>query len=258
MDKYRSRQKNIIELHKDLEERISTLERNPRVGQSSVNSGSLIFNGGLLEVKTGNPLDSPMFLVFGTNSVSGGTPNQVAITRVTRNGSIQYDALRFTDGSGVGSGGGSIAIIDRYGQNIVSDAFALNARGMSDPRLNTNFYDSNALTTFTGASFANYRSAFWYMYHPHLRVRVLCQVDAATTGEIRVNENGGQQQAISTLTASMNAYVDLIVDRRNTINGNGPNGNIATLDIEVRRTTGAGNVKVAFAEAIGIDLSINW
>jgi len=147
---------------------------------------------------------------------------------------------------------------DRAGSNILADAHNVAALGMGDPRIHVQFFDPNAFTTFTSSSFTTMRTGFWYLYSPHLRVTVLVQNDVGTTSEVRVVEQGGAEQAIFGAGSGAFQYVDLIVDRRHCINGTGPNGNIAALDLQARRVSGAGNAKVCFAEAISIDLSTLW
>src|SRR2546421_11099776 len=98
MVKYRMATIDIVDSVKDILRRLSILERNPRASQTSIDSGSLVINGGLLEVKSTDMTNtSPLFIVFG--ATQSGVPNQVSITRSTKVNNLQHDAFRFTDGS---------------------------------------------------------------------------------------------------------------------------------------------------------------
>ena len=256
MGKYRLPPNNIVDAHAALERRLSRMERNPRAIQTGVNKGNTVFDGGVLRVNDalGNvAVNPPIFVVNGRATV--GTDNYIAINRNTSGPFGNSRALEFFD---TNASFPNFSLYDKQDNITLSDAYNTSAHGFGDPRWHVHFYDPNTKTAFTSSSYTNYRSGFWYMYHPHLRVTCLCQVDAATTGAIRVKENGAVVQDEAILAASSNAYVDLIVDRRNTNLGSYPNGDVAILDVEVKRTSGAGNVNVAFVEAIAIDLSFLW
>lgn len=265
--KYRSGPQTLTEQIQELHNRVRKLETLPRAVATSVNSGTFNVNGGYLGV-TGipptvpNPVSLPVLTVNGANGFTFDSvfENYFAVSRNTSGPFGSSRALEMADGSGAGTAGfSSIAIYDRQNYSILSDSENVGALGMSDPRIHTTFFDPNAVTNFTSATFTTFRSAFWYMYQPHLRVTLLVNTGAGTVGELALYEaTTGTQLVFVSAPANTFAYYDLILDRRLTVNGNGPNGNITNVDVRIRRASGANNVGVTFVEAIGIDLSFGW
>jgi hypothetical protein len=260
MARYREQPKDLVSYTGALDKRVGRLERLPRAVATSVDSGSLtITNGTLQVVPNGLPETYPTLLA----NTQGGVP-QVAMIRNNIGAiaaGVPTHAFIFYDGGGGFGPDGTINIYDRAGLGsgaIVADANNEEARGLSAPQFHVHFFDSSLVKTTTSGSFVNIMSTFWYMYHPHLRVRVIVQTPAGTTGEVRVKENSQAQQAIFSIPSNANQFVDLIVDRRNCFYGTFPNGDDANLDLEFRRTGGAGSVSVIFVEAIAIDLSFLW
>lgn len=144
----------------------------------------------------------------------------------------------------------TITIADQYGGQIFTDAAY--GRGMADPRIQVDFFDPAATKSTTSATFTNFASCFWYVYHPVLRVTVLVNVPSATTYEIRMMENSHNQQALLSLTNTF-GYYTMNVYRANTTD-NGYNGNPLNLDLEWRRVSGTGTATMVIADAVGIDL----
>lgn len=254
MAKYRVPPKSSTEQHSALQKRVGKLERNPRAPQTSVNNGILLVNGGAFIARGTDEEVS----TFGINVNPGVKRVSIARTRLSDNADT---ALVFSFLDSITIPVSSWTLSDRYGNTTVSDAIHPEATGFGHPRLTTQFFDASVSTTFTSGTFSNFRSCFWYPYSPHLRVTVIAQVDVGTTGEIRLNEQASGPQDLVQLTSGMNSFVDLVCDRRNTagcLSGNFINGNAINLDLEVHRLTGAGNIKLIFVEAIGIDLSFLW
>ena len=149
----------------------------------------------------------------------------------------------------------SMILYDRYGNQNFSDAGP--GAGIADPRIQVHFFDSSATKSTTSATFVNFMSTFWYVYHPNLRATVLINVPASTTYEVRLNVSGGGQLAIQSVTNSF-VFVDLIASRTNAnalAVGSDINGNSLNIDLEWRRVSGTGTATMAFVEAVGIDLS---
>lgn len=147
----------------------------------------------------------------------------------------------------------TITISDRWSDTIFSDA--TKGRGIGSPTIPTRFFDPAATKSTTSGSFTNFASAFWHVYHPKLRVTCLINVPSGTTYEVRVNENGHDQQAITSVTNYF-GYIDLIVDREATVVGSGDfsNGQEVNLDLEWRRSAGSGTATMVFVDAMGMDI----
>jgi len=148
-------------------------------------------------------------------------------------------------------------LYDKSGAIVIADTF--NSRqGLSDPRLHTTWWDPSAYKSSTSGTFAAVAQAYHYHYHPNIRVTVFTQNDAATTSEVRVVDLDSGNVVAGPITgpaASTSGGV-LVIDRMLTVNGSGfGNGNTTWLEIQHRRASGAGTVRVLVAEVAGIDLS---
>jgi hypothetical protein len=199
------------------------------------------------------------YVVFVANNATGlGRVTNVNYVKMFRNngvpGVFPGPAFEFNDVAfDVSLPLPSLFLRDRYGGNCFADSTL--GRGMSEPKFHIQFFDPANTKTTTSATFVNFASSFWYMYHPQMRVTVLVNTPAATTYEIRLNEQGGTQQDIVTTVANTFQYYGLVVDRNNlTLNGN-HNGEATLIDLEWRRASGAGTATMAFVEGLGLDLN---
>jgi hypothetical protein len=150
-------------------------------------------------------------------------------------------------------GTSTVRLQDKSGDTLFADS--LNARiGMSQPQLHQSF-NSGTYASSTSTSFASIMTTEWYMYHPHLRVRVLVQNDASNSSELRVNEAGGSYTQTVSVGLGAFQYIDVIIPRKSTTNGLSSNGNVAILTLEHRRVAGAGTIRTQIISVVGIDLS---
>jgi hypothetical protein len=246
---------------------VSVTDTNISKGISGVTSVLRTGNTNTTPVPITFPFLSMPFFVFVYNDTTGlgstSILNGVMLSRQNSSGDPDgsLPAFEFNDVP-IDSSGPQTSLIlrDRWSSVILSDSYQ--GAGMSDPQFHVQFFDSALTKTTTSATFVNFMSSFWYVYHPHLRVRVLVNTPATTTYEIRITEaNSGSntQLAIVTTTASTFAYWDLIVSRvdipASVGVGPGFNGNSVNLNLEWRRATGAGTATMAFVEAIATDFT---
>jgi hypothetical protein len=275
LSRYNITDGDLLEYIKQLERRISKLERTPQTAYAGVNTSGIVIKGGGLFVQRDDiGTENQGLIAAGSVYTVGnfdGFETGMAL-RVDRSQSVQgvYDdagtpsgkiegatAMQFitVDGSGIPSVDTfpTFAIKDKSGDSLVSDTWKAR-QGFDHPRLQYQIMPATFFTS-TSASFADIGIVNWYMYHPHFRITVLVQNDASTISEVNVNESGGTNLATVQSPGSTNAYVDLICRRSQTIAAGTPNGNQALLTLQIRRVSGAGTVHVRPVDATGIDLS---
>lgn len=146
-------------------------------------------------------------------------------------------------------GNGYAAIFDEQGSTIFSED-TYSGFGISTPYLQVAAMPySEVLSppqTTTSATFTPLHRLHFQLQQPWLRTHLICQTDAATTGEVQLARGGAAiTTAPLTLDAAINGYKTLdapIVDSQRSFQ---------YVDVEVRRTGGAGLVRVAVAFASG-------
>ena len=250
-----------------LEKRLSVLERTPQLLAAAVNSGGITITGGELLVRRADDTypDGPALgnIQVGSNvSINGengmalavqrsdtvpsaiGTPGQQSVLITTVDGSEADPSFTFP----------TILLKDKSGDTIFSDTW--NARrGIAKPELSYGFGNSQ-FTSSTSGTFTQIMTCEWFMYHPHFRIRVLVLNDGGNSSELRVSESFGNPNLLTvSVAAGASAYVDCVIKRSATVSGDSPNGNIAIIALEHRRTAGAGTIRSQVISCVGMDLS---
>lgn len=269
MSRYRTDDHNdLIDRFKELDRRLSILERTPQTFRAGINSGAVTFQGGSISFL--EPEDGGAIAVGIPTSVDG-EEGAIAIT-ITRSDTVDTDQEIF--GTGVPSTGADMLTLrtkeghtidkvstfeyyDKNGDVVFSDT-ANARRGISHPRL-TYPWNTPTFSSTTSATFAEIANTEWWIYHPHLLIRVLVQNDVGTTSELLVvDETTGAPASILTRSVASGAfwYEHLLIARSLVSNGNAPNGNSALLRIQHRRVSGAGTARSRVASITGMDLSL--
>lgn len=263
-DRYRGDTPDLLNKVKELEKRISALERSPQLPSSGINSGGITISGGALTVIRGFAEGA---LDVGSSVVLNGQEG-MAMT-VQRSQSVEggYTTVGGEPINGcnsmiIGTVEGedpdfkfpSFSLYDKSNNELVSDS--TNGRmGFSEPRMHYSFV-SGAFTSSTSTTFADIMTCEWYMYHPNLRIRVLVQNDGGNSSELRVSENGGSPELLlHSVAAGAFVYADLVLARSTMAFGQSPNGNQAEIHLEHRRVAGAGTIRTKVISCVGIDLS---
>lgn len=140
---------------------------------------------------------------------------------------------------------------DRAGNIIFSDACL--ARGLSHPRFNVPFWDQSATKSTTSATYVNFMSAYWNVYHPCLRVILLANCPAATNYDVHIMENSVGELAYLPLNPNTFQFYVFYVFRTQLSIANNSSGYSANIDIEWRRTGGTGTATMAFVEGLALD-----
>jgi len=251
---------DLIDRIVQLERRLSALERTPQAPNTGVNTGGITIKGGVLDVirddatnegriSAGsnvvvNGEDGMSLVVYRSDTVPGAdfTSGQPSLELTTVDGFVADPSFCFP----------TVRVMDKSGDTILSDSTNYR-RGMDDPIMHQSF-TTGVYQSSTSGTFAFIMSAEWYMYHAHCRIRVLVQNDGGNTSELRVTENGGTFTQTTSVPSGAFQYMDLIVKRSSMVS-QGSNGNVAALNLEHRRTGGAGTIRTQVISVVGVDLS---
>jgi hypothetical protein len=271
VSRYNLDDEDLIERIKRLERRISVLERTPQTANAGVNQAGITIKGGSFDVIRDDE-STEGHISIGSNVTLGGVGGSevgmaIIVNRHDEVTSSRSDSdgntlngrnsvlIQTIDGSTVSPDFRfpTIQLLDKTGDTIFADTW--NARqGMSEPRLMYTVYGVSYNTTTSG-SFTDIGMVDWYMYHPHLQFNILVQNDVGTTGEIRVHsENDGTDKIIYTTASGAFDYEFFRIKRSQMSFGIGsPNGNVETLTISHRRTSGAGTARFKINSVVGKD-----
>ncbi len=193
---------------------------------------------GDIQVRTpeGAPIVIAGQLPFGSSTVAG-----MGIYRA--DGTLQ---ARFFD---TAAGAGFWALFDEQENQIFSED-TIAGSGIATPYLQVRSMPHSEVTTVpqftTSATFTPLHRIHFQKCQPLLRTWLICQTDGGTTGEVRLAV-GGVAISTDTLTlpAALNEY------RIHDAPVAGDHMSFQAVDVEVRRTGGAGNVRVGVAFASG-------
>jgi len=256
---------------KELEQRLSRLERTPQLPSSASNRrGLVMLDGGFIEVRKESNEDISVVeedggLIAGPVFVGSQTGIGVSFYRSQLVGSISPagdPANVVTQAWGSNSIEGdqedkfsTWTWNDKSGFTLVSDS--LNARrGFDHPRLPI-AWNNTTFATSTSATFAEMANWEWYTYHPHLRVRLLLSNDVGNVSEIQVVDFASGDVIVGSLvsTSGASGYFDIIVKRSALTFGLGTSGTAVIMRLEHRRVSGAGTIRTRVVSIMGIDLS---
>lgn len=213
------------------EKRIAALERGRPLANASVSQGNF-------DVRTPQ---GDVIMKAGELQIGSETAYGVELRR--GDGSLQ---ARFFDTPG---GNGYWALFDEASNVVVSNDTVAGV-GLATPYIPYTVMLYSEMSTppipTTSATFVATHRIHGQKQHPKLRVQLLTDSDAATTGEVILMQGGVQIGGTLEVPAADNSYrwIDAPVD--------GDHLSFVYVDLQVRRTGGAGNVRVAPAWAAGI------
>ena len=274
--------KDLLARIKELEDRISRLERTPQTAFSGVNTEGITVKGGAIEVIRDDEA-SQVEISMGSNvsieSVLGmasvmrrsdavptgifaaGDPVQQFGGESYRFNSIDGSVQRADGTFDLTNCNPTALINDKAGFAILSDTLGAR-RGMGDPRLHYAAYPST-LTTSVSGTFADILTMEWSFYHPHLQFTIISSNDASTGGEINIvalTDN----RIITTwpTTVGVTEFEQFSIKRTSlAFGGDGPDGTISSngnseyISIQFRRSSGAGTARFRLVGVKGVDLS---
>jgi len=219
--------------------RIRDLERQIRELRRGTLSNATISQGGL-EVRTP---DGFLIARIGEFDAWGTPATGMEIYR--RSGGLQ---ARFFDTTGAG-GGGYWALFDEAGEILASED-TVSGSGLATPYIDTHPTPYSRVLTPPESTTNGTFTPLWRIHHrrqhPRIFVRVIAKTDGSTSGEVRLNVDGTIIAAPITIPVAANGYYDL--------HGNVPGAlrSIQHVDVEARRTAGAGTVAVEVAITQGV------
>lgn len=237
---------DIISHFKRLEKRIENLERSQRISNTSIDQGSIVVNNGAIVSKHPNGVELFRAGVGETVLPFEVDPTQGYLTRIKRgNGQVVFEV--FTDNDGAES---RLVMNDRNGNQIFAEDWLV-GKGLARPYIPWGANKTVDLTTppdiTTSGTFVAVYTVQGILQHPALFVRLKVVADAGTTGEIRLQDTFFS----STLWSDTIASGSSIKSGVGTLNGLYSYGQMVGLEIQVRRTSGAGNIRTALVNTYG-------
>ncbi len=222
---------DLLSLIKELQKQVRELRRRSLFG-AAISEGDL-------SVRTS---DGSTVLRVGEIPYGSGTVSGLAITRA--DGTLQ---ARFFDTSP--GGGGYWALFDEQ-QNVIVSEDTVASQGLATPYLQVKSMPSSEVTTVpqftTSATFVPLHRLHFQKAQPWIRTWLITQTDAATVGEVRLAVGGVAITAAPLpLAAAINTYQLLDAPVA------GSHMSFQAIDVEARRVSGAGNVRVGVAFASG-------
>lgn len=227
----------LINHSEDLLTRIQELERQVRELRRRTLFNAAISSGGL-EVRTPDA-----DVVMRAGQLPDADPDAYGVEMRRRDGTLQ---ARFWDTPG---GGGWWALHDEAGTICVSNDSA-SGRGLATPYLAWNWLPwSEVITpplTTVNATFEVVARCHAQLQHPRIRLLVIAKTEADTTGEAVLVQGSTIISNVLNIPAAANNYfwLEAVVD--------GPMFAVGYIDLQARRTAGAGTVRLAIASVAGV------
>lgn len=225
---------------KSLEKRIENLERSQRIGNTAVDDGSVVVNGGAIVAK--HPNGQELF-----RSGAGTTvlpfevdPTEGYLTRIRRaSGVTVFESFASDDGAEA-----KMQINDRLGNEILGDDW-LSGKGLSRPFISLRTYTiaeyNNPTITTTSATYVGLYQAYGVLQHNGAYARIKIVAGIGTTGNIRLQDTFFNYTiASAAITSGFNGELDLIGNLNGLINY----GDNFNFEIQVQRTAGAGTIGI--------------
>lgn len=221
---------NIATWMRAMERRMAAVERGRPLANSVVSQGSW-------EVR-----DPDGNILFKAGEFTVGASTVYGVGAYRRNGTLQM--LSWDNAAGAGY----LAVYDEAG-NIIFSTDTVSGQGIARPYIPLPVVPYAEVLTpsvlTTSATFTPLHRIHSTKQQPWIRVRVVTKVDAGTTGEIRLAVAG---VAISDVTALPDGDFSY---RTLTAAVAGAHLTDVQVDIEARRGSGAGNVRVLACYALG-------
>lgn len=238
---------DLIGYIKKLERRIENLERSQRIGNTSIDEGNVTVNNGAIVAKHPNAVE-----LFRTGTGEAVLPFEVDptpgyVTRIRRgNGNLVFEVFTTEDGNEA-----KWRLCDRNGDEIVGDDWLI-GRGLGRPWLEVSAVTMaeylNPSIIVTSASYTGTHLITGNFQHPAIGVRVRIKADAATAGNVRVQDTFFGNTLCSSAIAPA---ADTVIDMSGNLPGLRGLGQDHTFELQVQRTSGAGNIRVLLMHVYG-------
>lgn len=247
MPRNRTETKDVLEYIQQLEKRIQNLERSQRVGNTAIDDGSMVVNNGAIVAK--HPNGEELFRTgTGTTTLPFDVdPTDGYVTRINRaNGVKVFEVFSSADGTE-----GKALINDRQGNEILGDDWLI-GKGLSRPYLAYSWYPiSEFFAPPVSTSNASYEGAWVVegnLQHPAIFVNVRVIADAGTAGNIKLRDTFF---GVDIWTAAVTTAFNGTLSSTSTIPGGRSYGENFSLELQVQRTAGTGNIRTGLVLAYG-------
>lgn len=225
----------------DLERQVRELQAGRRLEAATIGSGGITVKGGTLRALY--PDGGEAFLA-GLHHLASGTPVRGIVVRRPGN-VLSFWSFAREDGTG----NSFWALFDRAGNIVVSDD-AESGEGLARPWLPYVGRPSSDYVTPLSTTSGTFTPLWTYAgvrQHPRTTARLLVQTDAGTTAEVQLRDTNNNTVVAGpeAVGASANTYVDL------TGALTGPFSGFIKVDVEARRVSGTGSVRVVLVYAVG-------
>lgn len=229
---------DLISQIRELHRRIEDLEKGSGIGNTAIDAGDLSIRSGSLTVGTVPAIYmGPM--VFGADTASGWLFRR-------NDGTVAFTI------AGTASGNQNWELRDNAANVVVSDDDG--DQGLARPYIHYHFVEhANTVPTITttSATFVPLATGRYVKQHPYTTVEVLCRAsDGSTSGQIQLYNTTTATviDGPENITVGMYAVITLgpaVVD--------GAHMSYQELEIQVKRTAGAGTIGIRVMNAYGVE-----
>lgn len=239
--------RDAIKYIKQLEKRIENLERSQRIGNTSIDNGSITVNNGSIVSK--HPNGAELF-----RSGTGETilpfevdPTQGYVTRISRaSGQKVFETFSSEAGDEARA-----TFYDRENNEIFGDDYLI-GRGLGRPYLHVNAVTMsdylNPPLIVTAASYTGAYLITGHFQHPAIGIAVRIKADVGTAGNVRVQDTFFGN---TIWTSAIASGADTILNGTGNLPGLRGYGQDHNFELQVQRTVGAGNIRVLLMHVYG-------
>lgn len=243
---------NLAKQVADLRKRVAHLEAGNRIGATTIDRGTLsVSSGGSIEVT--RPLDDATIARIGdlTGDLWGIAVYNPNPDAPTSNPLLQVGASSPDDifSSGL------VNIIDYNGDYIFTLGYPF---GLGRPYGTQSFVPTSTIGTpsqsTTSGSFVGLWTSYGFTMHPQIIVYYVIQNDVGTTSEVRLRDAFNSTPTTTPTAWGSGAYAisSVFYEHLSSSTPGDPfAGMLYQSDLEVRRTSGAGTVRVQVLTALG-------
>lgn len=251
--RYETQQPDLARMVADLQKRVANLESGNRAGATSIDKGELtISSGGSLVVK--RPIDGAVVARI------GDLPDidLWGIAAYNPNPDFPVSNPQFSAGASAPDGltpEGSFDVLDHQGDFVFTLGFPF---GLGRPMSSYNFVATSTIATpsltTTSGTFVGLWSAYGYTMHPSIFITYVIQNDVGTTSEVRLRDafNSNPTTGAQSWGSGAFSFGTLFYTHQSPSTPGEPfAGMIFQTDLEARRVSGAGNVRLQIIAATG-------
>lgn len=248
MAKYRQQPKDITQYATETAKRVSRLERTPRAPNTALDSGAMSVTGGNIEIDGGN------FTLKASNGAEIVKLGDIGFG----NAQPGWRFLRAFDGStalmlfGTPSARQYLGFFDASGNLLMSDD-AASGVGMATPNLPIQSVLSSKLSgnevTTTSGSFSSFYRLHFIKWQPRVTCWFIVSTPVGVGAQLQLFDpslGSTVPNSVGNIPANTFAYASI------TGNPNHSHGFFATIDVQMRVSSGAGTVGASLVYSFGV------